>query len=191
MWWAQLLNVIAALHAGGVAAGGGTSYESIATVLVGSGGQATVSFTSIPSTYKHLQIRYIAANQAAASDEPLYMRFNSDSNNSNYRTHRLSGSGSAAGSDSFQLPVASTMNGNGNAATYYAGGVVDVLDYANTNKNKTIRSLSGWDGNGSGYVYLISELWINTSAVTNIDLTTFSGSLFRQHSQFALYGIKG
>lgn len=159
-------------------------------VQVGSGGAANVTFSSIPSTYKHLQIRYLAATQASAGDDPLYARFNNDSNNSNYRTHRLSGNGSSAGSDSYQLPVASSVNGNGNAATYYAGGIIDILDYTNTSKNKTIRSLSGWDGNGSGIIYLISELWINTSAITQIDLTTYSSSSFRQYSQFALYGIK-
>jgi hypothetical protein len=30
-------------------------FESIATVTVGSGGSAVISFTSIPSTYAHLQ----------------------------------------------------------------------------------------------------------------------------------------
>ena len=168
-----------------------SSYESIATVTVGSGGSATVSFTSIPSGYEHLQIRFLAANEAAAGDEPIYIRFNSDSTNSNYRSHRLGGSGSGLVADSYQLPIGSATCGNGDAATYYGGGVVDILDYDNTNKYKTIRSLSGWDGNGSGYAWLISELWMNTNAITQIDITTFSGSEYRQYSHFALYGIKG
>ncbi len=167
-------------------------FESIATVTVAAGGSATVSFTSIPGTYQHLQIRYLAANEGgAASDDPIYLRFNSDSTNANYRSHRLGGSGSGTVADSYQLPIAAATNGNGNAATYYAGGVIDILDYANTNKNTTVRSLSGWDSNGGGYVWFMSELWMNTAAVTRIDLTTFSGSDYREHSRIALYGIKG
>jgi hypothetical protein len=168
------------------------SYESIASTTVGSGGSATITFSSIPATYTHLQIRYLAANEgSAATDEPVYMRFNSDTTNANYRNHRTNGDGSSVGSGSFQLPISSTTNGNGNAATYYSGGVIDVLDYANTNKYATVRSLSGWDSNGAGQIWLMSELWMNTAAITRIDFTTFTGSDYREFSKFALYGIKG
>lgn len=181
-------NIVAAITDGGEVA---TDFESIATVTVGAGGQSTISFTSIPGTYQHLQVRYLAANQGSAGDDPMYMRFNSDSTNANYRSHRLGGNGSGLIADSYQLPISSTANGNGNAATYYTGGVVDILDYANTNKNTTVRSLSGWDGNGSGNVYLLSELWMNTAAITRIDITLFSGGTYRQYTHIALYGIKG
>lgn len=167
------------------------AYESIATVSVGAGGVATVSFTSIPSTFTHLQVRYLAATEgSAASDDPMYMRFNSDTNNSNYRSHRLGGSGSGTVADSYQLPICSAANGNGNASTYYAAGVIDILDYANTSKNKTVRGLSGWDSNGSGYAWFMSELWMNTAAITRIDLTLFSGGDYRENSHVALYGIR-
>ena len=36
------------------------SYESIATVTVGAGGTSTITFSSIPTGYTHLQIRGIA-----------------------------------------------------------------------------------------------------------------------------------
>lgn len=34
-----------------------TDYDSIATTTVGAGGAASITFSSIPSTYQHLQIR--------------------------------------------------------------------------------------------------------------------------------------
>lgn len=68
--------------------------------------------------------------------------------------------------------------------------VVDILDYANTNKNKTIRVLAGVDNNGSGEVALNSGLWPSTSALNTIKILTTSGNL-NQYSSFALYGIKG
>jgi hypothetical protein len=67
--------------------------------------------------------------------------------------------------------------------------ICDVLDYANTNKFKTLRSLTGNDRNGSGSIWLDSGLWRSTSAITSIKFTT--GTAFAQYSQFALYGIKG
>lgn len=169
------------------------SYESIQTVTVGSGGQATISFTTIPSTYKHLQLRGIALSSLAGA--VVYANYNSDTG-ANYARHRLVGAGGnppnafgASGQTTFSIFGDLT----GTAATPSAAGVVmDVLDYTNTNKLTTTRILCGADRNGSGEVELISSLWNNTAAVTRIDLTIGgSVSSFAQHTQFALYGIKG
>jgi hypothetical protein len=160
-------------------------YESIQTVTVGSGGASSISFTSIPSTYSHLQIRVIARS---SSNPQVNLRFNSDSG-SNYTEHQVGGNGTAAsayGAGSLNLmpqgPVASTTS-------VFAGFVIDILDYANTNKFKTIRGLNGYDQNGSGFIGLYSNLWRNTAAVSNIELLANVGS-FAQYSSFALYGIK-
>ena len=164
------------------AAGG--DYESIQTVTVGSGGASSISFTSIPSTYKHLQIRGIATPSVAAN---LRGTFNNDTAN-NYAYHYLSGDGStaAAGNGSTALYAGYLAS-----ATYPSAFVIDVLDYANTSKNKTLRSLFGVDVNGAGgYVLLTSSLWTSTSAINQFTLYPQSGS-FAQYSSFALYGIKG
>ena len=86
-----MLNTIFGSLSSGVAAST-TSYESIATVTVGSGGAANVEFTSIPSTYAHLQVRAIFRN--ANATDTTFMRINSDTG-SNYAWHTLRGNGSA------------------------------------------------------------------------------------------------
>jgi hypothetical protein len=78
--------------------------------------------------------------------------------------------------------------GTSAAASIFGAGIVDILDYANTNKYKTLRALAGVDFNGSGRVGLTSGLWQSTSAINAI---TLEGSSFVQYSSFALYGIKG
>jgi hypothetical protein len=81
----------------------------------------------------------------------------------------------------------------GGPASDFAVAVIDILDYANTNKYKTYRVLSGVDTNGTspvGYVDFESALWLSTSAVNSITITLPSGN-YAQYSQFALYGIKG
>ena len=166
-------------------------YESIATAT-GTGSNATITFSSIPSTYTHLQVRYINRDtNSGTADNPLNMQFNGDSNTSNYRTHRFYGNGTSAAADIYTLSIAGSGVSNNNTNTFYAAGVIDVLDYANTNKNKTIKSLSGWDSNGSGIVWMISELWLNTSAISSISFSFFSGGNFGTNTQIALYGIKG
>ncbi len=196
MWWAQLLNVIAGIHGTGVAAST-TSYESIATVTVGSGGQASATFTSIPSTYKHLQIRYIGSSDSSVDGSyNVRARLNSDSSAS-YSLHLIDGNGSSASATGVNASIDHMYIGNVTSsfsgfslANAFGASVIDILDYANTNKNTTSRILNGYDINGSGKIQLISNLWNNTAAVTSISIFPQTGN-WRQYSQFALYGIKG
>lgn len=151
----------------------------IATTVVGSGGSSTVTFSSIPSTYTHLQLRVFAR---WSSSDYASMTFNSGSF---LRRHYLYGTGStvAAGSDTTNAPIQGTST-----TGIFGANIVDILDYANTNKNRTVRTLFGWDSNGGGVVQLNSHLYDTTAAITSITLTT-TGS-FAQYSHFALYGIK-
>ena len=190
-----MLNVISGLLSGGAAAGGGTSYESIATTTVGAGGQATISFTSIPSTYKHLQIRAIMRSTFSDTDSFLKINLNSDTG-SNYPNHFLTGNGATAaafGYSTTQYPYAffSMYPAALASANLFGTAIVDLLDYADTNKNKTMRSLGGYDVNGAGVARLNSAVWLNTAAVTRIDITDYRGGNMAQYSSFALYGIKG
>jgi hypothetical protein len=166
------------------------SYESIATVTVGGGGSGTVTFSSIPSSYKHLQVRITALE---SNDGVMGFRFNSDSGN-NYTIHELYGTGSSAAAYSATSQSNIGINYNYSASPLSDApsvAVVDLLDYTNTSKNTTLRALCGVDYNGSGYVRLDSGVWLNTAAVSQIDIVAFSSKTFNQYSSFALYGIKG
>ena len=170
------------------------TFDSIATVTVGSGGQSSIDFTSIPSTYKHLQLRGIARDSSAVNDYTvILMTFNGDTG-SNYARHNLYGNGSAAGAGGASSTTsirAGIMPQNSTTSNSFGGNVFDVLDYQNTNKYKTVRGLSGTDTNTTtDYVQLTSGVWQNTSAVTSISLTS-GGTNFLQYSSFALYGLKG
>jgi hypothetical protein len=165
------------------------SYESISTVTVGSGGQSTITFSSIPSTYQHLQIRGITKN---GSNAYILFRYNGDGNQ-NYTWHSASGDGSstgtgAAGTGTFAgTPITQSQGGG---TSIFSDVVIDVLNYTDTNKNKVMRSLSGFDDNGSGSIGLTSGMWLNTAAVTSITFALSAGS-FSEFTQLALYGIKG
>ena len=164
------------------------SYESIATVTVGAGGSSSIVFSSIPSTFKHLQVRALTAN-SSSKNSAIKFYYNSDTTDANYRNHYLFGSGSSTGAGTDGNTAAMGVSGNA-MTTGPAAWVVDILDYTNTNKNTTLRSLNGYDDNGSGYVWFGSTLWLNTAAVTSLTLNATAAS-FNQYSQFALYGIKG
>jgi len=177
----------------------GGSYDAIGTVVVGSGGQSSVSFTSIPSTYKHLQIRMMAlSNRSTFGVDALLIRFNSDTG-MNYSQHTLNGNGASAaasGQGTGSIPGFYMDFAIGTTVSSYPGiAIIDVLDYANSNKNKVIRALGGTDLNGTiggapGRVNLASSSWFNTNAINSISMTPYTGTLFTQYTQFDLYGIK-
>lgn len=168
-----------------------SSYESIATAL-GTGSSGTITFSSIPATYKHLQIRYIGRNSATgATLATLRMRVNGYT--SNYPLHRILGDGATASAygTTAEVYIQDTMSMPTNSATasIFGAGVIDILDYRDTNKFKTVRALSGTDLNGSGHIMFGSGLYQQTTAITSITLEA-NGVNWLTNSNFALYGIK-
>ena len=177
-----MLNQIAAIHGVGTPVST-TSYESIATVSVGGGGSSSISFSSIPSTYKHLQIRAALLTTAGG----VNIQYNSDTG-SNYTYHQLYGTGASALANAGTSQTAGFIAYNNSAGSNPTVAIVDILDYQNTNKYTTHRSLAGTDVNGSGgTLTFFSGLWLNTAAVSSINII----GTFAQYSHFALYGIKG
>lgn len=146
---------------------------------------ANVEFTNIPQTYTHLQIR--AMPLCTANSPAGIIQFNSDTG-TNYSLHRLYGSGATVGVDAFStVNVIYTLIGPSTSTTP-SSMIIDILDYKNTNKYKTVRTLGGGDNNGSGYTWLMSGNWRNTNAITSIKLYPDGGS-WGTNSSFALYGI--
>lgn len=167
------------------AGGAAGAYELISTAY-GTGSSGTISFTSIPSTYKHLQIRYLG-NKASSSD----LRLTANSIASGYSAHYLQGDGSAVSSGAFTSQTTLIMQNSvgGSTANSFAAGIIDILDYASTAKNKTVRAFTGQTGTFN-FVDLHSGMIPTTSALTTISLAISSGS-WTTTSRFSLYGIKG
>jgi hypothetical protein len=168
------------------AAGPQGAYDALATVTL-SAATSTITFAGIPSGYKHLQVRALTGNTGGVnSSADIYL--NSDTTAANYRNHYLFGSGSAAGAGTDGNSAGNGVMGNA-MSTGPAAWVIDLLDYGNANKYKTIRLLNGYDANGTGYVWFGSNLWMNTAAVTAFTITAPVGT-FLQYSSFALYGVR-
>lgn len=170
-----------------------SNYYSISTATVTSGGTASITFSSIPSTYTHLQLRWFSTKNTTDFD---VVDFNGNSTQTNYASHLLEGTGAAAQSSSQIYPSATTSGVFGHyyssGSTYFVSSIMDILDYTNTNKYKTTRLLHGQDMNGSGYLGLYSGLFMNTAAITSITIyaNPALGGAFNQYSSFALYGVK-
>jgi hypothetical protein len=164
-----------------------SSYESIETIVVGSATNS-VQFNSIPTTYKHLQIR---ATMSCTAVNNMYMRVGNGGidTGGNYTWHQLFGDGANPYS-----------NGNGSATFSYIGynfntahpnpSIIDLLDYSSTDKAKSFKTIAGTESNGGGFVQLWGGSWVANSAINTIAFITGGGN-FNTDSVFALYGIKG
>lgn len=171
-----------------------TSFESIATATPS--GTFYVTLSSIPQTYKSLQIRLIGLTAAA---DTINMYPNSDTG-TNYSGHELRGNGTAASAYGFSTGTSYIYLGTQNYnivatdATYPMSVIIDIIDYASTSKYKTIRVFTGQDRNGAtgatGGIALASYLWLNTTAISSLKFSTLSTNNFTSGSSIALYGIK-
>jgi len=165
------------------------AYFPIATTTVAANA-TSVTFSSIPQTYKHLQIRMSVACTASYYDADVAVRFNGNATNYyNSRMYATIGSVTGDKSASLQGLVARA----GGAANIFGPAVVDILDYTSTNKNKTFKSLYGQSVGSSGYWMFNGGGWFDTAAITSITIAeaNFSITNLAPNSTFTLYGIKG
>ena len=174
-------------------AGGGASANALTLIStqVLASAAASVTFSSIPSTYTHLQIRYTSRSDTGSTQTPLFMRLNSDTG-TNYSRHWLRGDGglilSNAGSSENYAWIGYTLAASETTSAYTAG-VIDILDYKNTNKNTTLRMLHASRGSVSWtQIALNSAAWYNTAAVNTLLFYPSAGN-FITGSRFSLYGV--
>jgi len=166
------------------------SFESIATISLS--GLSTATFSSIPTTYKHLQIRGIGRSNGTTGSV-VGLRFNSDTANNYQKTYiNSSGSSLVAGA-----PSAASYADIGVTATSITGAstfgvfLADIYNYRSTSQFKHLFANTGIEPNStSGGTYQYSNYWSSTSAITSITVI-IDANAFDTNSTIALYGIKG
>jgi hypothetical protein len=184
------LGILAASGAGG----GGAAYESIATATA-NGLSNSITFSSIPSTYQHLQLRILARSLAATGVSDAKINFNGDTG-SNYSRHWIysfdGGAPGALGGSSLTQYGYGYMPGTTSGTDVYAASIIDIHDYASTTKNKTVRTFTGNEKqtDGNAVIILSSGAWFNTNAITSLTVGLTSVNI-ASGSTFSLYGIKG
>jgi hypothetical protein len=173
-------------------------YESIQTVTVASTA-ASLEFTSISTEYTHLQVRITGRTSRANAGDAIRVQFNSDTTNGNYyTTHYVYGAGgsttASAGADGTGTGLVTYRIAASSATTNVFGAqIIDILDYKSTAKHKTVRTIGGYDNNGSGEIWFQSGMWFPSTiaAITTITLTPVTGANFVANTHAALYGIRG
>lgn len=168
------------------------SFESIATATGTGSAGASITFSSIPQTYRNLQVRARVKDTLGGTGTAIYsIRFNGDSSGL-YSWQRA-----AVAQNSAFNPNSSgaTTQINQFGAAFYSGNtgvgvaIIDIFEYTSTSKAKVTRALNGTDNNGNtGFVCIEAGIYASTSAITSITFVPENG--FTTATQFALYGIK-
>lgn len=184
------------LSQGGGAGAGPNALTLISTTILGSA-TSEVNFTSIPSTYKHLQLR-IVGRVDSAGDSSMTLRFNSDTSGaSTYSWRAIRGTGSsvtATYSYTNNRTTIAYLPGTSSTANSFGTSIIDILDYANTSKNKTIRTLNGAPNLTGTYTATNQAVvfwgggWFDTSAISAIKVSDYAANLIAG-SRLSLYGV--
>jgi hypothetical protein len=171
--------------------------DSIQTVTVGAGGTASIDFSSIPNRFQHLHLRLLSrtTQSSGSAYSNILLRLNGDSG-ANYSLHYLQGDGGtvyAGGAVSATSPAVYGANAL-STSNVFAYNIIDILDYASTSKNKTMRIFQGYENNAgsgfnAGFPGVTSGAWFNTAAVSSIALTVLGGFNHAQHTVAHLYGV--
>jgi hypothetical protein len=161
-------------------------------VVVGSGGAATMTFTSIPSTYTDLVVKISARSSRSAARDELQVVFNSTA--SSYSGKNIIGfdTNSVASYDSSPSTYLAGLNISGSSATASTFGSTEIYipNYAgSTNKSLSVDTVGENNSSTSWIVGLNAGLWSNTAAITSITLSVTSTFSFVQYSTAYLYGV--
>lgn len=166
------------------------AYELISTQLI-SGDTTAVTFSSITSTYQHLQLRAVIRSSNASYTEEALIRFNGDSG-TNYNYHHIDANGSTISpfgvADSSSIKIGN-LTGTNPGTSVFTPYIIDILDYANTSKYKTLKNLQGRFANYSN-VRLTGGAWRSLSALNSITLSLDYGTNIGSGSRISLYGVR-
>lgn len=162
------------------------AYDSLATVTL-SATTANVLFSGIPQGYKHLQARILGRGTFAAAGLSAYLNLNGNGQ-TGYRHHLYANGSSASGYAATGYGTIGGIPGSTVTANVYGASVMDILDYTNVNKTKTLRYMAAFDANGSGEIAFGSSYTNVTAAITSIDFTV-DGS-WTSGTTISLYGVK-
>jgi hypothetical protein len=166
------------------------TFTLIASSTVGSGGAASISFSSIPSTYTDLVVKLSVRSTASTNNTNIVMSFNGSS--ANFTMRNLVNEGGTP--QSYTQAAYGTINATGyspganSTASTFGNAEFYFPNYAgSSNKSVSVDGVNEYNAT-PGYQWLGANLWSSSSAITSLGFTLDSGN-FAQFTTAYLYGI--
>lgn len=170
------------------------SFDFIQKQTVSGSSTNSITFSSLPTTYRHLQLRVMARNNRSSTNGPNWLSFNGDTS-TNYRAPYLYSNGDAtntgSGMSTGDPGLGITAAGNTAGSFQFGVSTTTILDYRGSTF-KSVLSTGGFNNQDTGdhLSAINSGIWLNTAAITSITFSAFTNPLIAG-SVFVLYGIKG
>jgi hypothetical protein len=151
------------------------------------GTQASIEFTSIPSTFTDL-VAVCSLRATGVSDgSQVYLEINGSASSFTNRT--LYGTGASALSFSGTIGYAGFYSGSGDTANTFGNNIVYIPNYTGST-NKSISIDTVYETNAtSAYQGIQAQLWANTAAITSLLFKPTPSASWVAGSIISLYGI--
>lgn len=156
------------------------TYEPLATTTLGSA-TATVTFSSIPSTYTDL-VLIATVKLTTDNTDRLILQFNNDTSN-NYSTTFLYVENSTVLSG--RMTNVNEMRFYNQSTANFYPNIIHIMDYVN---NTTYKTAIGRTSAADISPVTTVGLWRSTATITQVDVK--SPNTFTSGSTVTLYGIK-
>jgi hypothetical protein len=164
------------------------TYTLIQTVTVGSGGAASIEFTSIPATYTDLVILSSLRTTVSDTFDGIRMTFNSASANRSIK--RLYGLGNGSpGTSSNSYMMGSQASAALNTSNTFGNGFCYIPNYTSSNYKSASSDEVSENNATTAIAEIDASLWSDTSTITSIQLVSENSANFVQYSTAYLYGI--
>lgn len=163
------------------------TYVKIASATVGSGGAASIDFTSIPGTYTDLLVKASLRSAAASVNPGLLIKLNTSA--ANFTGRNAYGTGSATGSYSDTAGEIGILAGNSATANTFGNCEIYIPNYAGSaSKSFSVDTVNENNGTSANQ-YIYANLWTNSAAITGITLLSGGSVNLLEFSSATLYGI--
>ena len=181
---ARFANVADSTAGASIFGAGAPTYTLISETVLGSSA-SSVTFSSIPSTYKDLVVEIVGAYPGA--DVTTVCTFNGD-NGSNYSYTNLIGNGSSSGSGRGTSTPYIVVSAPGNSSSELSADYLHIMSYSNTGIYK---STLGRSNRSSSLVRATAGLWRATAAISSVSFYHYGGVNIAAGSTFRLWGVIG
>jgi hypothetical protein len=161
------------------------TYVAIATTTVGSGGTASIDFTSIPGTYTDLLVKLSSRTDRVSDTDSVKLEVNGSTTSYTW-LYLLNNSGTVSSATAQRF----FTNASQNTASTFASADIYIPNYTSSNNKSFSIDTSTENNSTTVHQQLLTQLWSNTAAITSIKLSPQFGVNFVQYTTATLYGIK-
>ena len=162
------------------------TYTALSTVTVGSGGAASILFSSIPNTYTDLCIVMSARSTAGSISTGMQITLSGSTADRSYQ--QLYGTGTTVTASTGSDNYCGEVNGNTSTANTFSNNTIYLPSYSSSNRKPYSVDYFSENNGTNAFIGAVAGFWNDSSIITSIEFYLSAGN-FAEHSTATLYAI--